>query len=452
VSRRILLVEPDYKNKYPPLGLMKISTYHKRLGDSVTFVKGCVRELRDQKWDRVYVATLFTFYWRRTTETIRYYLPSVTSCQDIYVGGVMATLMGDEIEKEINVRVIRGLLDRPGLLDSDSRIIIDHLIPDYRILQEIDYDYGVGDAYIGYATRGCVNRCRFCAVKQLEPEFVHYLSIKKQVRGIEEVYGPRKDLLLLDNNVLASDEFPKIISDILDLGFEKNAHYDGKLRRLDFNQGIDARRLTKKKVKLLARTCLNPLRMAFDRVSLKKVYLDRVKLARDHGLLHHTPYVLYNYRDTPQDFYERLRTNVLLNEELGTKISSFPMKYVPLTAKDRRYVGEYWNRRLIRGVQCILLVTRGIVSPRREFFDAAFGRSSDEFEEIAMMPDEYIIYRKRFANNKAREWRKLYRGLGANQRCDLIHILSKGRVDKDDVAQQPPSKLKRLLYHYVGDP
>ena len=36
---RILLVEPNYKNKYPPMGLMKISTYHKGRGDEVTFYK-----------------------------------------------------------------------------------------------------------------------------------------------------------------------------------------------------------------------------------------------------------------------------------------------------------------------------------------------------------------------------------------------------------------------------
>ena len=44
-KRRILLLEPKYRNKYPPIGLMKIATYHRLLGDHVTFFKGDMKDL-----------------------------------------------------------------------------------------------------------------------------------------------------------------------------------------------------------------------------------------------------------------------------------------------------------------------------------------------------------------------------------------------------------------------
>lgn len=43
--RKILLVEPNYKNKYPPMGLMKIATYYRRLGDDVTFLRVILKNL-----------------------------------------------------------------------------------------------------------------------------------------------------------------------------------------------------------------------------------------------------------------------------------------------------------------------------------------------------------------------------------------------------------------------
>ena len=42
--RNILLIEPNYKNKYPPIGLMKIAMYHRELGDNVTFFKGDLKK------------------------------------------------------------------------------------------------------------------------------------------------------------------------------------------------------------------------------------------------------------------------------------------------------------------------------------------------------------------------------------------------------------------------
>src|SRR3989304_7229550 len=121
--RHILLVEPAYKNKFPPLGLMKLSTYHKLKEDYVQFVKGCDPKLSILKWDRIYISTLFTFYWDITIKTIKYYVNSAKSPDNVFVGGVMATLFGDAIEKETSVSIIRGLLDKPGMLDKgDKRI------------------------------------------------------------------------------------------------------------------------------------------------------------------------------------------------------------------------------------------------------------------------------------------------------------------------------------------
>ncbi len=428
---------------------MKISSYHKLLGDEVHFVKGCKASFREVNWDRIYISTLFTFFWSKTIRNIRYYMKAVTRPENVVVGGVMATLLGDDIRKETGVTVIPGLLDRPGALHKGSQIVVDGLIPDYQILETIDYTYGVKDAYIAYATRGCPNRCKFCAVHKIEPRFCHYFPIQRQVKGIEDVYGPKQDLILLDNNVLASRFFKRIIHDICILGFERGAKLDGRMRCVDFNQGVDARELSEKKMALLAETAIRPLRIAFDHISMKDRYISRIHLAAKYGLLNLSNYVLFNYTDTPVDFYERLRINCALNEELGTKIYSFPMKYIPLTSKDRSHVGKNWNRKLIRGVQCILLATRGMVSPRLGFFEAAFGSSPDEFLEIALMPDEYIIHRRFYENNGASDWTGIFHSLTKAQRRVLFDIHSEGPVTEAHFKRTKSLRFRRLLEHYI---
>jgi len=448
-NRRILLVEPGYRNKYPPLGLMKISSYHKLIGDEVQFVKGRKKEFSAIRWNRIYISTLFTFFWSETIRTIQYYTKSANGSENVFVGGVMATLMGDEIRRETGANVISGLLDKPGMLDKGTSIVVDHLIPDYHILDSIDYKYGVKDAYIAYATRGCPNQCKFCAVHRIEPSFRHYFPIQRQIKGIEDVYGSKQDLILLDNNVLASRFFKRITRDIRDLGFERGAKLGGRMRCVDFNQGLDVRNLSEKKMGYLSEIAIRPLRIAFDHISMKDLYISRIRLAAKYGLNNLSNYVLYNYTDTPSDFYERLRINCLLNEDLGTKIYSFPMKYIPLTAIDRRYVGKNWNRKLIRGIQCILLATHGMVSPRLEFFEAAFGRSPEEFIRIALMPNEYIIHRRLHQNNGAAEWTNLFHSLTKSQLRVLFEILSDGKVTKKHFKRTTSPRFRRLMEHYI---
>ena len=45
MNRKVLLVEPNYNNKYPPMGLMKLATYYRMQGDDVRFFKGDLRHL-----------------------------------------------------------------------------------------------------------------------------------------------------------------------------------------------------------------------------------------------------------------------------------------------------------------------------------------------------------------------------------------------------------------------
>lgn len=440
--KRILLVEPGYLNKYPPLGLMKISNYHKFRGDYVQFIKGLDSKIKNQTWDRIYISTLFTFYWDITIKTIEYYKYSTESLSNVFVGGVLASLQKDLIAKLTKVNVIKGLLNQPGILDKNDKIIIDTITPDYSILDDISYDYGLKDSYIGYATRGCPNNCDFCAVNSIEPEFINFLPIKRQIRAIEELYGAKHNLILMDNNVLASSEFEKIISDIIELGFYKGAKLNNKLRYVDFNQGIDIRLLDERKIELLSNIALKPLRLAFDHISLKNKYIKSVKLAAQYKIKHISNYILYNYNDTPVDFYERLKINVELNQQLGTSIYSFPMKYIPLTNHNRKYVGKNWNLKLLRGVQCILLATHGKVGTNIDFFNAAFGKTASEFIEIAMMPEEYIIHRQMHMNNGAKAWRKAYHELSEDEKISLSKAIEEG------IQFNQSDNVTSILMHY----
>ena len=43
--RKVLLIEPNYSNKYPPVGLMKLATYYRNLGNwEVVYYKGDLKE------------------------------------------------------------------------------------------------------------------------------------------------------------------------------------------------------------------------------------------------------------------------------------------------------------------------------------------------------------------------------------------------------------------------
>ena len=422
-NKNILLIEPSYNNKYPPLGLMKIASYHGPDGkkDNITFIKGEDHNVLNKAWDRIYITTLFSFEWKKIEKTIDFALQVANDQADrIFVGGIAASLMHKKFldqSKWSGIRFINGLLNKAPAkslqLDDFSEEFysdditstpIEQLIPDYSILEQIEYEYPVRDAYFVYASRGCVRKCSFCGVPKLEGDFWDTDSITNIVKGIEKKYGAKKDLIFMDNNVVASPRFKEIMAEIRDLGFGKNAKLTRKnrslIRRVDFNQGVDARILCKSKMFLqeLSTICIKPLRIAFDHLGLKKPYETSIRYSHEFGLDELSNYMLYNFHDSPSDLYERMLLNVKLNEELGIRIYSFPMRYQPTDRPDRGFVGEKWSKYSLRSMQVILQATHGIVSGNPEFFYRAFGESSENFKELLTRPQHFIFNREYYEN------------------------------------------------------
>ncbi len=608
MSRRVLLLEPNYKNKYPPLNLMKLATYYREIcKDDVRFFKGdlkdfaaqllleeffcgenygqlplfaenpaesfgmyaanlldfiktgrtknfaavpnlressCVENLREAhkrfkrgdypKFDVICVATLFTFEWARTIDTINFAKNFLAADGKIHVGGVAATLVPDAIEAETGIAPHIGLLDNPNDLDATNHAIIDTLPPDYSILEEIDYEYPARDAYFAYTTRGCPRNCKFCAVKTLEPIYKNYLSISAQLQHTEEIFGAKRNLLLLDNNVLASSDFDKIIDEIKACGFAKDSTYtppndyeiaiknlragfndrayikkilrlydklsarltkwdadifhihrkknlllceatatksailaldefvapffekylrrSKKMRYVDFNQGLDARLMTPAKMARLAEINIKPMRIAFDHIEQREIYENAIRLAAANGITHLSNYILYNFEDTPDDFYNRLRINVELCDELNVSIFSFPMKYHPLTNpayfRNREYIGAHWNRKFIRTVQAILKATQGKVGRGRQFFETAFGKNLDEFHELLWMPEALIIYRNQYRDNRTKDWRMKFYALNPAELAEAKNIISMNKFSDEDISAAKLAAVQEILKFY----
>ena len=528
---RILLVEPNYKNKYPPMGLMKISTYHKMLGHEVRFVKGFDPEVNKEVWDRIYVTTLFTFDFDIDVETINHYKLLVNNINDLYVGGIMASLMPDKIVAATGIErshILTGLFTDTSVVGDDNDINVDELPLDYDILEQVDYKYPAGDNYFAYTTRGCPNHCSFCAVPILEPHFHVTNNIIDQIKTIDEKYGPKQHLLLLDNNVLNTKDLKTLVDDLCTAGFGRGAKYvdpgaynivmmrykngdraefldkkmvaylegfkkriksaemletflqivigaedtedyaqymldhedelspiiekyrskSKKARYLDFNQGVDGRKINDENMEQLARLAIHPLRIAFDDIKLKDVYCKAVRTAHRHGIKEISNYILFNYKDEPKDLYERLKVNIELNEELGIQIFSFPMKYSPISQPNRTYIGTNWCKKSVRAISAILQVTKGVVAAGSSFFYKAFGNNLEEYYELLAMPRELIMFRSHFEENgTTAKWQTLYRKLNDEQKKRLMDLVSLNVSELRKAVW--PDDLKDILEFYL---
>ena len=200
---KIGLIDVD-GHHFPNLALGKISRFHKQQGDYVEWYDPF------EHYDKVYMAKVFTF-----TQEYEYFI----NADEVEKGGT-----GYDIHKTL-----------PDF--------IDRLQPDYSIYNNVDNK----TAY-GFLTRGCPNKCFWCIVPKKEGKQHPYMDVE------EIAIEGRTNLILMDNNVLASDYGLQQIEKIIKKGY-----------RVDFNQALDARLVTEDIAKLLARVkWLNQIRFGCD--------------------------------------------------------------------------------------------------------------------------------------------------------------------------------------------
>lgn len=157
----------------------------------------------------------------------------------------------------------------------------------------------------GFTTRGCPNKCPFCIVPQKEGDI--YI-----VGDLKDLWdGKGKLITLLDNNILA---FPS--------HFEFICQQSIKLRlKLDFNQGLDHRRLTPEIISMLKTISHSEYRFAFDSPTYYSSVEKAISMLKDAGINRCLWYVLVGFNTTFQEDIDRV--NYLRDEGQQAYIQRF---------------------------------------------------------------------------------------------------------------------------------
>lgn len=306
-----LLVEPDYRTAYPPLGLLKIASMLRAKGETVQLVKGKVVTERP---DKIFVTSLFTWEWKAVWDAIRFYksrFPDV----EIVLGGIYASLMPDHAKKS-GAKIHTGLYQEA-----------EYLLPAYDLVPEWD-----GSEV--FSSRGCIRACDFCPVRIIEGK------IRQHVNSIKPFIWPsHTKVILFDNNAIASPNWDVTWQELKDIG-----------KKVNIREGIDARVVTDDIAIQLSELKMIKIQTAYDNINDRDDVLEGIRILKKH--IPKKPYaafVLYNWKDTPEDFLQRLKE---LHE---VSVTAFPMRYQPLNElKKNAYVSPNWTKEDLRNVRLLI--------------------------------------------------------------------------------------------------
>ncbi len=357
---RIALIDTTPKAQLYPVSLLKLAAWRKDKGDSCKIFSDLLPKAGE--YDEIWLTTCFTFHLPNAIALAK---EALKRCNKVVVGGVSATLQPYHFEKIKGVEVFIGLHPEA-----------EKYAPDYSMLRHKP-EYS-----IAYTSRGCVRKCEFCMVKSLEPKFY----VKQD--WARDIHPETTTVLFYDNNWLAKK------NDILQKDAEvlQGLLESGKIKKIDFNQGLDTRLLTEKKADIMKGLPIDPIRFAFDSMSADGHFQRAVQMMYERGFRNFRSYVLFNHNDTPEDLYYRIREHARLAEELRIKCEAFPMCFHPImsTNIDRNYVGEHWTKQKKDGFRNLKSAHSGpagtISCDYLGEFEYWFGKNEKEFVKLISYP------------------------------------------------------------------
>ena len=259
---RIGLIDVDGHN-FPNLALMKLSAWHKSIGDDVEWYNIF------NQYDRVYLSKVFS-------DTPDYRMV-INNASEIIRGGTGYAIHGAGGEH------YQSGDDKPLPFE------VEHIYPDYGL-------YGITDTAYGFLSRGCPRGCDFCIVAKKEGR----CSVK--VADLSEFWNGQKKIVLCDPNILACKDWKDLLLQLIESKAE-----------IDLNQGLDARMLTEEKCEYIERLKIREIHFAWDRYDDKDKILPKLKMFSDvctkkphqHNAI---VYVLVNHASTIDQDLERIYT------------------------------------------------------------------------------------------------------------------------------------------------
>lgn len=173
-----------------------------------------------------------------------------------------------------------------------------------------------------FTSRGCIRQCEFCAVPKIEG-------------GLVELDWWEPKPVVCDNNFLACSRHH----------FDRSIDKLKCIKNVDFNQGLDARLLSKYQAGRLAELDFKCMRLAWDNTKQERQFMRAFELLRSAGIpkAKIRVYVLIGFDDTPEDALYRLQAV----KDLGSRPN--PMRYQALDSTYRnQHVGDGWTERELK--------------------------------------------------------------------------------------------------------